>query len=116
MEMDRRVWDGVMNSATSAEVEAAQVLAALKNPEMTVEIDLSGVQRMTPSFANTFVMRLLHEHTRDALRARCRFVSPASHVAAALQTAVSRYESGIRLSDQPPSDRPPAVVPMQQTA
>jgi hypothetical protein len=95
------VWRDVLNSAGAADESARHLLSLLSDPEAIIEIDLRDVSRMTPSFANTLVMRLLAVLPKADLRTRCVFVDPPAHVAAALRLAVERYESGIRLSDQP---------------
>lgn len=101
MPTTRVVWRDVLNSAGTADDSARDLLALLSSPEAIVEIDLRDVSRMTPSFANTLVMRLLAVLPKADLRTRCVFLDPPAHVAAALRTAVERYEAGIRLSDQP---------------
>ena len=92
-------WTGVLNSATNAERCAEQVAAQLR-AGFDVSLDLSQVERMTPSFANTLIMRLLHEFPLSFLREHVQFHAPAAHVAEMLRRSVERFESGVRLSDQ----------------
>lgn len=66
----------------------------------TVEINCSGVHRVTPSFANAFVMNLLAEFPVEVLRQRCPITGCAQHVEYAFRKSVDRYQRGIRLSTQ----------------
>ncbi|MCC5785611.1 MAG: STAS-like domain-containing protein [Phycisphaerales bacterium] len=78
---------------------AATVLRALDDGE-TVCIEFSGVEIMTPSFANAFVMLLLERYEVPQLRERCEFLNRSDHVVCAMNRSVERYQQGIRLTTQ----------------
>lgn len=92
---------GVLNSATSGCALAAEVLHALAELK-EVRVDFAEVLRVTPSFANAFVMRVLAT-VPDAFSAnRCAIEHASVHVAAAIWASQDRFARGIRLSDQMP--------------
>lgn len=95
------IFQPILNSATAGLELAAELMPVLARCE-TVEVNLVHVERMTPSFANAFMMTLLERHPRMFLRQRLLFLHARPHVTAALHTAVQRWEQGIRLSTQPP--------------
>lgn len=90
---------GVLNSPTRAEEIFSQVVS-LAEEHQHIEVDLADAIRMTPSFANTLVMRLMASPSFNNLDERVQFVNASCHVAAALQRARERFSQGIRLSDQ----------------
>lgn len=101
MSMHRIKLQGVLNSATSGSALADEVLRALGELN-EVRVDVAGALRVTPSFANAFVMRVLAA-SPDAFRAnKCIIEHASPHVAAAFEASRDRYARGIRLSDQLP--------------
>ncbi len=89
---------GVLNSASRGAELAHAVLeqVALNG---TVEIDASEVIRVTPSFANAFVMTVL-DRMPDALACgKVRLVA-SDFVRAAFVASEDRFARGIRLSSQ----------------
>ncbi|MBL8764747.1 MAG: hypothetical protein JNM07_10810 [Phycisphaerae bacterium] len=89
---------GVLNSASSGLALAAHVTARLQRVD-TVEIDMRSVVRVTPSFANAFVMTMLSEFP-NAFPQRVRLVHAQELVDLAFRQAADRYARGIRLSSQ----------------
>lgn len=89
---------GVLNSASSGLALAADVAARLQRVD-TVEIDMRSVVRVTPSFANAFVMTLLAAFS-DAFPHRVRPLNAQDFVELAFRQAADRYARGIRLSSQ----------------
>lgn len=90
--------DGVLNSATRGCQLAVEVQRLLEAQEK-VEIDFLNVERVTPSFANAFVMPLL-EREADVFAQSVRLVQLPEFVAVAIEASVSRYQRGVRLSTQ----------------
>lgn len=88
-----------LRSASEALNTAQDIVAHLRSAER-VRIDFAAVEMMSPSFANAFVMTLLEQFTVDQLRARCEFANRNDVVIAAMNRAVQRYQSGIRLTSQ----------------
>lgn len=66
----------------------------------SIELDFSAVEVFTPSFANAFVMTMLHSVPLDTLRERCIMANRPEWVSAMINQAARRYMSGIRLSSQ----------------
>ena len=93
------IQDHFLRSSIDGANLAATVLRALDDGE-TVRIDFSGVEIMTPSFANAFVMLLLERHEVPQLRERCEFLNRSDHVVCAMNRSVERYRQGIRLTTQ----------------
>jgi len=89
----------VLNTAPSGLNLAAEVASLLSQTE-SVRVDFSLVERATPSFANAFMMTLLHQFNRDFLRNNIEFSNTRPAVAAAINASIRRYESGVRLSSQ----------------
>lgn len=90
---------GVLNSATAGEALAAQVIDAIVNSDV-VHVDFSAVERMTPSFSNTFVLRCIDAVGCDVFQNIVVDASAPQHVRDAIQRSIKRYCSGARLSDQ----------------
>lgn len=88
-----------LRSASEALDTAREILAHLREAER-IRIDFAVVEMMSPSFANALVMTLLEQFTVDQLRARCEFANRNDVVIAAMNRAVQRYQSGIRLTTQ----------------
>lgn len=91
--------DSSLTSATRGQELAEHVILCL-DCYKSVELDFSQVQVMTPSFANAFVMTLLHRVPLETVRQRCIMVNRPAWVASAVNQAAQRYLSGIRLSSQ----------------
>ena len=98
MVVDLIAQSDVLNSASRGLALAADVAARLQHVD-AVEIDVRAVVRVTPSFANAFVMTVLAEFP-DALSRRVRFVNAEAFVELAFRQAADRYARGIRLSSQ----------------
>lgn len=92
----------VLNTAPSGLNLAAEVASLLSRAE-SVSVDFSLVERATPSFANAFMMTLLHQFDREVLRSNVHIENARPCVMAALNTSIRRYDSGILLSSQRPS-------------
>lgn len=86
--------------SASEGLEMAQEIIARIRANERVRVDLAAVEMMSPSFANTLVMTLLEQFTVDQLRANCEFANRTDVVIEAMNRAVQRYQSGIRLTTQ----------------
>lgn len=91
--------DRLLTSAAKGQELAEYVTMCLEHSEM-VTLDFGGVEVITPSFANAFVMTLLHRMPLEEVRRRCVMVNRAEWVAARISDAARRYQSGVRLSSQ----------------
>lgn len=89
----------VLRSATDGAQLAQEILSALANHEY-VFIDFASVEVMTPSFANTLMMRLLAAYSVEELQAKCALANRSEHVAASMNRSIERFKKGIRLSSQ----------------
>jgi hypothetical protein len=74
------------------------VLECLRRAD-SVEIDARLVTRVTPSFANCFVMSVLDEFPEAFSSRRCLIIAETD-VHAAFDASMSRFARGIRLSSQ----------------
>jgi len=92
-------FDTALRSASEGAALAEQVLERLDAGE-SVRLDLSSVEIMTPSFANTLVMMLMARYELAELRARCEFANRSAHIIEVMNRAATRYQRGIRLSSQ----------------
>lgn len=90
--------DGVLNSASRGLDLARDVSVRLEKSE-SIEIDCQGVARVTPSFANAFVMTLAASDPA-VFRSRVHIRNASSHVDDAFQSARDRFARGIRLTTQ----------------
>lgn len=88
----------VLNSATSGYDLALSVLEYLRRDQF-VEIDARLVTRVTPSFANCFVMSVLDEFP-EAFNSRRCVINAEPDVLPAFEASMSRFARGIRLSSQ----------------
>lgn len=88
------------SSLNSAGAGADLARAVLSCADPVLVLDFSDVQVITPSFANAFIMTLLAECSVEELRARLSMTNRSNSVIEALNTAVVRYQRGIRLSGQ----------------
>ena len=77
---------------------AEAVLSHFRSYDRVV-LDWSRVRRMTPSFCNAFVLRVLEQHPADEFRSRCVMIHADDRVTASLLDSARRYREGIRLSD-----------------
>lgn len=93
--------EAVLNSAVNGADLAAQVELAIAASER-VTLDLSNVRRVTPSFANAFVMNVLEVTRATSLSSIVEIQSDQRIVISAFADAESRYQRGIRLSSQQP--------------
>lgn len=89
----------VLNAAPYG-LELARSVSILLSRGESVRVDFSLVERATPSFANAFMMTLLHQFERDILRSNIHFTHARPTVIEALNASIRRYDSGIRLSSQ----------------
>ena len=89
--------DGPARLASDGEALARNAISACQSSE-EVRVDFEGVRYMTPSFANGFVMTILHEMGEWWIR--FRVVNRNESVSDALDRATDRYKKGIRLSTQ----------------
>lgn len=89
---------GSLNTASTGQELAEAVLRALDASSDVLTLDFSEVDRMTPSFANAFVMLLLDRYSVETLRSRVRFLNRKPNVADAMNRSADRYRRGIRLS------------------
>jgi len=89
---------GVLNSATLGCELAAQVLEQL-SLGASVHIRATDVSRVTPSFANAFVMTVL-ERFPDAFASHRCTIEADAWVDDAFVASMDRYARGIRLSGQ----------------
>ena len=78
---------------------AERVVGALKAGR-SVFLDLRGVERLTPSFANAVVMTILDAVGIDEFRSKLRVEIASPLVAEGWSKAIERYERGIRLTTQ----------------
>ena len=91
--------DNTLQAARSGETLADQIAATLRQGQ-SVRIDFADIEWMTPSFANALVMTLLAEFPLDVLQRHCHFENRCEQVVSAMNSAVRRYQGGIRLSHQ----------------
>jgi hypothetical protein len=89
---------GVLNSASKGAELAAWVLEHLRRRE-SVQIDARQVTRVTPSFANSFVMAVLAEFP-NAFASRTCVISANTEIVQAFVASMDRFDRGIRLSSQ----------------
>ncbi|MGP1345346.1 MAG: STAS-like domain-containing protein [Phycisphaerales bacterium] len=87
----------VLNCATHGANLSLDVANQLRTVAV-VSVDFSEVDRMTPSFANSFLMPLLAEFGRDYLRIHLVFHAANPVVSQALRDAANRFDRGIKLS------------------
>jgi hypothetical protein len=86
-----------LTSAARAEQVCAEVFAHWDAEAVT--LDFANVRPMTPSFANTLVMNLLHRVSLDEMKARVRFENTSPHIDAVLDRAITRHlKLGIELT------------------
>ncbi len=90
---------GALNSAERGFALAEHVEALLNNDDH-VELDFSAVTRMTPSYANAFLMVLLERLTPGEVGCRIMMRNQEPNVEAALRKSRDRYMRGLRLSMQ----------------
>lgn len=88
-----------MNSATAGLALAAQVLDRMAFSDIC-EIDFSHAERMTPSFANAFVMTVLVQHPRAFADQRIVLYHANKAVSHAVERSIDRFARGVRLSTQ----------------
>ena len=101
---------GTLSRAIHGLQLAEDVLRALREVE-TISIDFADVHRMTPSFANAFIMTLLEQLSIDEAKRRVSFLDLHENVAASINQSIHRYRKGIRLSTQRNNEPvPPAFV------
>jgi len=93
--------EAVLNSAIAGAELAAQVETAIVASDR-VTLDLSNVRRVTPSFANAFVMKVLEVTRAASLNVVVDIRSDQPIVLSAFADAESRFQRGIRLSSQRP--------------
>jgi hypothetical protein len=88
-----------LRSAGDGERLACAIVETLRS-DQCVYLDLANVESMTPSYANTLVMTVLHAMDTNELPSRIQLKNLCEPVSHAIQRAVQRYQSGIRLSTQ----------------
>jgi hypothetical protein len=89
----------VLNSPDAGSALAFRVLEILHAGD-NVTIIFNNVERMTPSFANAFVMTLLERFSSHEFSNRVEFTNVSDAVHAAITKSIERYERGIRLTSQ----------------
>ena len=89
-----------LNSATDGLKYAEDVVAQLRISDEPIHVSFADIDRVTPSFANAFVMTLMEQLGLDRMKTHVRVVDAAPHIVATLAKSVQRYQSGIRLSTQ----------------
>jgi len=94
-----RPTSAIMNSATDGLLLARRVMTEIEHPD-PVQLDLQAVDRMTPSFANAFMMTLLNQLDRETLKRQLQVSNAKPWVAEAINASIRRFEAGIRLSTQ----------------
>lgn len=98
--MELRLTDSAspfLTSAARAEQVCAEVFAHWDAEAVT--LDFANVRTMTPSFANTLVMNLLHRVSLAEMKARVRFENTSPHIDAVLDRAITRrLKLGIELT------------------
>ena len=86
-----------LTSATRAQMVCTEIFARWDNESVT--LDFSDTRTITPSFANTLMLNMLHLVPLDEVRDRVHFVGMAPHVEQAIARAIERHESlGLGLS------------------
>lgn len=80
----------------------AQRLVLVMKSGQSVVLDLSTVERVTPSFANALVMTAIEAVGIDTLRSRVTLSGALPLVREGWSKAIERYERGVRLSTQRP--------------
>ncbi|MBM4107885.1 MAG: hypothetical protein FJ255_03600 [Phycisphaerae bacterium] len=91
-------FERTLNSAAEGLKMALRALEALRADEF-VTIDATTAERVTPSFANAFVMTILAE-APDAFKSHRIRLDAGDFVRRAFDASIDRYERGIRLSTQ----------------
>ncbi len=87
-------------NAPSAGLELAAAVSQSISRGDPVRLDFARYDRATPSFANAFMMTLLHQFDRELLRSNVRIDNACPAIVEALNASISRYDRGIRLSIQ----------------
>jgi len=91
-----------LTSATRAEELCTSILARWDRE--TVYLEFSDVRTISPSFANTLLLNLLHRVTVEELRERVQFAGMSSHVEKVIERAIERHEKlGIELTAYVPA-------------
>lgn len=83
-----------------AGLSLAELVAQALGSGEAVRVDFARFDRATPSFANAFMMTLLHQFERDVLRSNVHIDNACPAIIDSLNTSISRYDRGIRLSSQ----------------
>ncbi len=92
--------ESILNRASAGLALAHQVLDALAFGEV-VTLDFSAVDRMTPSFANAFMMTI--KEAPENLSQRIIMLHRNEQVIHALEESSRRFDQGLRLSIQQPA-------------
>ena len=87
----------VENSARRG-VELAQAVLRLLDSTYCVTVDAAVATRLTPSFANAFVMTLRETLSVSDLQSRVQIDGASNRVASAINQSALRYSNGVRLS------------------
>jgi 2-keto-3-deoxy-L-rhamnonate aldolase RhmA len=91
-----------LTSASAAESVCAEIFAHWDFAPVT--LDFSHTRTITPSFANTLMMNLLHRVPPEDLNSRVRFEGTSAHIDQAIDRAIQRHSRlGISLSDYMPA-------------
>lgn len=96
-----QVTEPTLNTVASGLSLARDIVAALRCGR-AVALDMSTVERMTPSFANALVMTILDAVGLPVFRAQLQMSTVSPVVQDAWAKAIERYERGIRLTTQRP--------------
>ena len=92
--------EGPTQNTVPAGLELAQRVVSAIQAGNTVCLDLTKVERLTPSFANALVMTILEAVGPDAFKSKLRLVFGSEFVESSWGQAVQRYERGVRLTTQ----------------
>jgi hypothetical protein len=91
-----------LTTASTAEAVCAEIFAHWDTDSVT--LDFSDTRTITPSFANTLVMNLLHRVSLDELHSRVCFAGTSAHIDHAIDRAIQRHlRLGIALSAYMPA-------------
>lgn len=90
----------ILNSAREGLELAQDVLSRLQT-DSAVVLDFAATERMTPSYANAFIMTLMAEMSSEQLKERLVLQNLSPAIIARINRSIERYKNGVRLSNQP---------------
>ena len=92
--------EGPTQNTVSAGLDLAERVVSTIRDGYIVLLDLKGVERLTPSFANALVMTIIESVGDVAFRTKLSVVFGSELVEEGWRKAVQRYERGVRLTTQ----------------